>query len=74
MYYNSLIMIFSPRDIDEAAEDVAYEEAEFGLEIEDGMIEEELEIDEDVPRFSSINRITTSQECEDLSKSTRCIV
>ncbi|XP_060591591.1 uncharacterized protein LOC132746454 [Ruditapes philippinarum] len=63
-----------PRNIDEAAEDVAYEEAEFGFEIENGMIEEELELDEDLPTFSSINRITTPQECEDLSKSTKCIV
>jgi hypothetical protein len=67
-------MIFSPRNIDEAAEDVAYEEAEFGFEIENGMIEEELELDEDLPTFSTINRLTTSQECKDLSKSTRCIV
>lgn len=59
----------SPPDIQAEAEDVAFEEIEFGIipEAEGDVEEEDVELEE------GIHKLTTPEECEELSRSTWCI-
>ncbi|KAH3725105.1 hypothetical protein DPMN_050935 [Dreissena polymorpha] len=69
--------IFSPKEINKVAEDVAYEEAEFGMEIDGGIVDEgDMKGDDHTTAgpIQTVTRISNDLECEGFSMSTMCLV
>ena len=67
-----MLILFRPDDVNNNAEDVAFEEAEFGFEVpgNDGFLEGP-DIEMDVP--VGIKKVTTEDECRELTGATKCI-
>lgn len=67
-----LSFIFRPKELEEQCEDVAFEEAEFGLENEGDEPLEEDQLEEDA-LLEGISYIKTADDCDSATSALKCI-
>lgn len=69
-----MVIHYRPEDVEEIAEDVAFQEAEYGLENDGNTIDENEDVSEEEDVVRGVKTIKTHQECHELSQSIKCIV
>lgn len=66
-----MLEFFRPDDIEDEAEDMAYEEVEFGLEVDTNTVDEEgVEEENETP---GVIKVQTDEQCDEICSYTLCL-